>query len=359
MPLFNNSSSNIPPEVDSEIPIDELPKIDGRRRLSFKKSFFVWSTQKQILDRNKFIFDSNSMIQSGKGKESRHDSYIIKSKKYNTRGSINYDESDNDYSSESDIDENEENEKKDYYSMEDLDNITALKKKYPKIRNVPPLSESTLCYSSNTNTINTISLEFSQKSRLISNNDINYGLCDNQNNEGILNINKEDKNIGENSGNNGNDENKSNINVIDGQKESNEENKKENNEENKIETNEENKIENNEENKEENNEENNGEDSEEGSIDDYEKSSDQSNNIDDINIDNIDKVYNFDFEEYYESDIEENENKYSLPLSKNKKRESKKTVTFSDNIVIIESLKPQKARNIFKRAISKIIKKKT
>lgn len=37
---------------------------------------------------------------------------------------------------------------------------------------------------------------------------------------------------------------------------------------------------------------------------------------------------------------------------------TKKTVTFSDDVVIIEPRKPRKGKNLFKRAILKIMKKK-
>jgi len=307
MPLFSNSSSNnIIPEVDpNEIPNEELPKPDGKRRLSIKKSFFTWSSQKQYIDKNKFLFDSCTVI-PGKDKKNSQNSYIMKSNKYATsRSSINYDESENEYSSESDSNGNEETSSKDYYSMEDLDNITALKTKPPKIRKVAPLSESTLCYSSNTNTINTVSLEFNGKSKIMSNNDdngeeaINYGF-------------EENPNIDE-ARNNGFAENPNN--------------------------------------------------------EDDEKIINKLNSVD-YNIGNTDNIDSSD-EDDDDSDDEDDESNDELsePISYSYNRKAsrkltvrntsaKKTVTFCDDIVIIEPKKQQKTKNIFKRAISKIIKKK-
>jgi len=319
MPLFNTSSSNIDPDINDEIPNDELPKVDGRRRLSFKRNFFTWSTQRQLIDKNKFLFDSNTLI-SSKGKKSHHNSYIIKTSKYAT----NYDESDSDYSSDSNNNLNGgENEKKDYHSMEDLN-----KNKNSKVVHVAQLSESTLCYSSNTNTINTsntntlntVSFEFNQKIKPISSNDINYGFDDNQNNEGIIsNIEEESEKSDEESGG-----------------------------------------------------ENNGECKVDGEIDD--ETNDEEVNIEKINtidnIDNIDIINNINSDDEGDADVSDNEEDDgnikekddilydSQSKYKSTKKGNKKSVTFCDDIVIIEPRRPQKAKNIFKRAISKIIKKK-
>ncbi|KAG4099728.1 hypothetical protein H8356DRAFT_1664261 [Neocallimastix lanati (nom. inval.)] len=312
MPVTDMSS-----EIESEIPFDDdLPKVDGRRRLSFKKSFFVWTTQKQIANKNKFIFDSNPMIHSLTGKNSHHESYIIKSSKYETSlSSLNYDESDNEFTSESDFNIMGEDEKKDYYSMEELNNTTQIKNNYSKVRKVPQLSENTLCYSSNTNTINTvntISSEFNPKTRLISANDIKNGLDGD-----ILNIYK--------------NRSKSNDNINEINIERNEDIIVENTTENIIENNREN-IE----------------------------------NVDGKNIENIENIYISDDEEsdeYNKGDNVKKGIKYkgsssSSSLTKNNKKTNKKTVTFCDNVTIIESSKPLKSTNIFIRIISKIIRRK-
>ncbi|OUM65371.1 hypothetical protein PIROE2DRAFT_60030 [Piromyces sp. E2] len=319
MPLFNISSPNIIPEVDSnEVPIDELPKQDGKRRLSLKKSFFTWSSHKQYVDKNKFLFDSCTVIP--KDKKNRHNSFIMKSNKYATsRSSINYDESENEYSSGSDLNGNEETSSKDYYSMEDLDNITALKSKPPKIRKVAPLSESTLCYSSNTNTINTVSIEF--KNKLISNNDVNGGT-------GVEAINygfEENPNIEESINNGFSD-------VIE-----NEDEEKDLNEVNNA----------SEEFSNGNTENINMDSSDEEEDDDSSDEDDESN--DDIFGTN-DYSYN------RKSSRKSTTNNTSNHMSNN--TSNKKTVTFCDDIVIIEPKKTLKTKNIFKRAISKIIKKK-
>jgi len=307
MPLFNTSSSNIDPDINDEIPNDELPKVDGRRRLSFKKNFFIWSTQKQMIDKNKFLFDSNNLIAS-KGKKSHHNSYIMKSSKYTP----NYDESDSDYSSDSNMNMNGEIEKKDYHSMEDLNKNN----KNSKVVHVPQLSESTLCYSSNTNTINTsntntlnaVSVEFNQKVRQISSNDINYGFDDNQNNEGII------SNILE--------ESERSLNEIDNV---------------------------------------------DGKIDDNinDESNDNIYKVDTVGNINIGNSDDEDEEISDNEDVNEIKNEKednvnsSQPILKSTiKKGNKKSVTFCDDIVIIEPKKPQTIRNIFKRAISKIIKKK-
>jgi len=307
MPLFTNSSSNnILPEVDpNEIPFEELPKPDGRRRLSLKMSIFNWSSQKQYIDKNKFLFDSCSVIPN-KEKKTSHTSFILKSNKYATshsHSSVNYDESDNEISSGSDLNENDETSSKDFYSMEDLENITVLKNKQKKVRKVAPLSESTLCYSSNTNTINTVSLEFNGKNKVVS-TDMNGTIEGETINYGF----EENPNI-EESANNGYAENPNN----------------EENTENRI-TNEKNV-----------NEDFNNIDS---SDDDTSDENDESN-------DELSDVNNY---QYVRKPSKQVSNTSAVP---------KKTVTFCENIVIIEPKKHKnnKTKNIFKRAISKIIKK--
>jgi len=325
MPLFR-STSNLNPDFNdpiNDLPIDEITKAECKRRLSFKKSFFTWSTQKDFLDKNKFVFDSNTVIKS------RHNSLALKSSKCTYSGSaVNYDESDNEYSSDSEGDLNKDG----YFSMEDIDNISALKK-YPKNKNNNQLSESTLIYSSNTNTINTVSLEF--KTKLISNNDINYGFDENHINE------EEEDTTRDNSEKSGN----STANTS-GNSSANTENSTGNNDDN-------------------NNTSNNV------NISDI---IDEINNINIDNIDDIDKINLADMEdeESDESDNENNENEeekdklsdypnssYTVPKSIFKTNSTtKKTVTFCDDVVIIEPKKPRKGKNLFKRAILKIMKKK-
>jgi len=291
MPLFNNSSSNILPDIDSgDMANEDLPKPDGKRRLSLKMSFFNWSSQKQYIDKNKFLFDSGNL--PSKDKKTSHNSFIIKSNKYSTsHPSVNYDESENEYSSGSDL--NDETSSKDYYSMEDLDNIPPKKTKQKKVRKVAPLSESTLCYSSNTNTINTVSLEFNGKNKLISNNDvtgavegeiINYGLEDNPNIEEVVN---------------------------NGYAESPNEDKMSNN------------------------------------LDGYDEENDDVSDENDESNDELSDSTNYNVNYTY----------VRKPSKLATSVTNKKTVTFCEDIVIIEP-KTYKRTNILKRAFSKIMKKK-
>jgi len=415
MPLFNTSISNINPDINpNEIPIDELPKCEVKRKLSIKKSFFTWSSQKQFIDQNKFLFDSNCVLPSSKkGKKNHHDSIILKSNKYTISGSsVNYDESDNDCSSESDIDE--EVNGKDYYSMEDLDNITALKKKFPKVRNVAQLSESTLCYSSNTNTIKSVSMEFSTKSKPnnnteesptgeevinefeenqnnneVNNESVNYGFEENQNNnekkEEVINYGFEE--------NQNNNEKKEEVINYGFEKNQNNNEKKEEVINHGFEKNQDNnekkeevinygfeKNQNNNENKDEviNSEENqNNNEKKNNYNEDYD--------IEMSNEDNFLKKENSDFNDTYsyEDTDEESEDdvfefddvnssysnpnpyrfddfnsSYSNSHPQKKLSSARKTVTFCENIEIIEPRKYKRTKNIFRRAISKIIKKK-
>ena len=379
MPLFNTSISNINPDINpNEIPIDELPKCEVKRKLSIKKSFFTWSSQKQFIDQNKFLFDSNCVLPSSKkGKKNHHDSIILKSNKYTISGSsVNYDESDNDCSSESDIDE--EGNGKDYYSMEDLDNITALKKKFPKVRNVAQLSESTLCYSSNTNTIKSVSMEFSTKSKPnnnteesptgeevinefeenqnnneVNNESVNYGFEENQNN----NEKKEEViNYGFEENQNNNEKKEEVINYGFEKNQNNNENKDEviNSEENQN-------------NNEKKNNYNEDYDIEMSNEDNFLKKENSDFNdtysYEDTDEESEDDVFEFDDVNSSYSNpnpyrFDDFNSSYSNSHPQKKLSSARKTVTFCENIEIIEPRKYKRTKNIFRRAISKIIKKK-
>jgi len=383
MPIFNNSSaSNINPEIDpNEIPIDELPKCEGKRKLSIKKSFFTWSSQKQFIDQNKFVFDSGTVLPSKKGKKNHHNSFILKSNKCAISGSsVNYDESENEYSSASDI-IIEDGDAKDYFSMEDLDNITSLKKKFPKARNVAQLSESTLCYSSNTNTIKSVSMEFNGKAKINNteentNNEegmngfddnqniddvddqnnsekkeevINYGFEKNQNNEKkeeVINYGfEEDQN---------NNETKEVINYGFEEDQSNSEKKKKcecDNNEDEIEMNNENdsikrkSIDINNDNI---------------SFDDSDYADDDESIDEVFLLDDLNSTYSSPSRKFSSPSrkFSNPSRKFSNPSPNKKLSSARKTVTFCENIEIIEPKKYKKSKNIFKRAISKIIKKK-
>ncbi|ORX60941.1 hypothetical protein BCR36DRAFT_579010 [Piromyces finnis] len=339
MPLFsNNSSINIIPVVDqNEETFDVVPKPDGRRRLSLKKSFFTWSSQKQYIDKNKFLFDSYGAIPK-KDKKDRSNSFIMKSNKYSTShssySSVNYDESENELSSGSDLNDNNENTSKDYYSMEDLDNITTLKTKPSKIRKVAPLSECTLCYSSNANTINTVSIEFNGKNKLTPNNDvegengeeaINYGFEENpmiealttEYNENQINENQNEEKVINSTNNNNNDI----ANFC-----------------------------------------NDDEENSDAEIDADEEDNNSFKNNDEENDDNDDlfEPTNYSYSRRMSrmsrmSRVSKTSKASKRSISNNP---SRKTVTFCDDIVIINPKKEKKSKNIFKRAISKIIKKK-
>jgi len=408
MPIFNNSStSNINPEIDPyEIPIDELQKCEEKRRLSIKKSFFTWSSQKQFIDQNKFLFDSGTVFPSKKGKKNYRNSFILKSNKYAISGSsVNYDESENEYSSASDI-INENGDSKDYFSMEDLDNITSLKKKFPKARNTIQLSESTLCYSSNTNTIKSVSMEFNGKSKAINmeenaNNEdginefednqnniednpnnsekkeevINYGFEKIQNNEkkeevinhGFeedQNIEKKEEVINYGFENNQNNEKKEEV-INHGFEENQSNEKKEevinygfeedyNNSEKKKKE---------DENIKDNIEINYENDSiKRKSIDIGDNDNISFDEFDDTEDESADEVFLFDdLNSNYSSPsrkFSSSSRRYSNPYPNKKLSSTRKTVTFCENIEIIEPKKYKKSKNIFKRAISKIIKKK-
>jgi len=318
MPLFSNlSSNNVIPDVDQgEVPNEELPKQDGKRRLSIKKSFFTWSSQKQYIDKNKFLFDSCSVIPI-KDKKNIQNNYIVKSNKYATsHSSLNYDESENEYSSGSDLNVNEETIPKDYYSMEDFDNITALKTKPPKIRKVAPLSESTLCYSSNTNTINTVSLEFNGKNnKIISNNDENGGIAEETINYGF----EENPNI-EEAINNGFAEN---PNSEDDEKLPNHSN-------------------------------NPSEEYE--AIDSSDNEDDDSDDEDDESSDEVFTLPSYSYNRKASRKSTANNTTITTITTTTANTTNtlgKKTVTFCDDIVIIEPKTQGKAKNIFKRAIKK------
>jgi len=397
MPIFNNSSaSNINPEIDPyELPIDDLQKCDGKRRLSIKKSFFTWSSQKQFIDQNKFLFDSGTILPSKKGKKSLRNSFILKSNKYAISGSsVNYDESENEYSSESDI-INEDGDAKDYFSMEDLDNISSLKKKFPKVRNVAQLSESTLCYSSNTNTIKSVSMEFNGKSKAVNTEE-------NANNEDRINEFEDNQN--DNEDNLNNNEKKEEVINHGFEKSKNIEKKEEvinhgfeedQNNEKKEE------VINYGFDEDQNNSENIKKEDDENIKDDIEinyehdslkrksidicdsikrksidicdsikrKSIDISDNdnisfdeFDDTEDESTDEVFLFDdLNSNYSSPsrrFSSSSRRYSNPYPNKKLSSTRKTVTFCENIEIIEPKKYKKSKNIFKRAISKIIKKK-
>jgi len=320
---------------------NDFVKTSGKKRFSFRRSIFPRS-DKQLLEKSKFLFDSSSLISSS------NRSSIIKTSTINTSNtSINYDESDNDYSS-SDSEEKriEKEESKDYYSLEELGHDNTSKRATPKpttATTVVPLSESTLCYSSNTNTINTMSIEFG-KNKV--NDEINYGFDENKE---IINFGKHDRHESGDSSivierrerRESGDSSNAGSSIIIGRRErrgstgssimNGRRERRESagssvmmgfgNIENNI-------------------------------ILECESSESEENikcyNIDDI--ENID-IYSDDGDDEYEENEENEKNEKT-----NKK--VKKTVKFSDEIEIIEPREYKKSINIFRRAISKIIKKR-